>query len=115
MTTHSLVPLRTDWRYDAYLVVGAVDERRGLRTQRSQRFGDLRHGHIGVKSESSQRLSDPSSRLARLLFKTEDQLEDRVGWKSSAATCKRPPKPKKPKGPKSRSKTLAPGAALCSE
>jgi hypothetical protein len=69
----------TDRRDDAYLVVGAVDERRGFGTQRSQRFGQLRRGHLGLKSKSSKRLSEPSPRLARLLFKTEDQLEDRVG------------------------------------
>jgi len=61
------------------LVVGALDERRGLGTERSQRFGQLRHGHLGVKSKSLKRLSKPPSRPARLPFKAEDKLEDRVG------------------------------------
>jgi hypothetical protein len=72
-------PRRTDRRDHANLVVGALDEGQGLATERPQRFGQLHRRHLGVDAESSQRRSELSSRPARLLFKTEDQLQDRVG------------------------------------
>jgi hypothetical protein len=56
-----------------------LDERRGIGTEGSERFGKLRGGHLGVDAESSQRRSELSTRPARLLLKAEDQLEDRVG------------------------------------
>ena len=70
---------RSGRRDDADDVIGALDERRGLGTKPPQCLGQLRRGHLGVKPESSQRRAEFSPRVARLLFKTKDQLQDRVG------------------------------------
>ena len=69
----------TGRRGDADDVIGALDERRGRSTEPPQCLGQLRRGHLGVKPESSQRRAELSPRVARLLFKTKDQLQDRVG------------------------------------
>ena len=72
-------PRRTDRRDDPHCIVGTPDQRRRLGTERQQPFAELRHGHLRVNAESSQRLSELSPRLARLLFKGEDQLQNRLG------------------------------------
>jgi hypothetical protein len=74
------LPWRTDRRADPDLVVGAGDDRRRLGTERLERFAELRHRHLGPDAESSQRRSELSPCPARLLFQTEDELQDRVGW-----------------------------------